>query len=43
LPEKQLATLFNAVDLAKFDPTARPLAGAELRKGLGIAPDRVVA
>jgi len=39
----RLATLFNAVDLARFDPSARPSAGAELRKYLHIAPGKVVA
>ena len=39
----RLATLFNAVDLAKFDPSARANAGIELRKKLGIALDKVVA
>ena len=43
LPESKLATLFNAVDLAKFDPAARPDARAQTRQRLGIAPDRVVA
>lgn len=43
LPESRLINLFNAVDLAKFDPAARPDAGAEVRKRLGIAADRIVA
>ena len=43
LPEEKLATLFNAVDLQKFDPAARPDAGADVRRRFGIAPDRVVA
>src|SRR5205823_6260757 len=43
LPESHLATLFNAVDLAKFDPAARPDAGMEVRRRFGIAPDRIVA
>jgi len=38
----RLATLFNAVDLAKFNPSARPAAGAELRKKLGIVSDKTV-
>lgn len=43
LPEDRLATLFNAVDLRRFDPGREPGAGVELRQRLGIAPDRVVA
>ena len=31
LPDHKLATLFNAVDLQKFDPATRPTAGAETR------------
>ena len=42
LPEGRLATLFNAIDLDKFDPSARPDAGAEVRRRLGIADDGVV-
>lgn len=43
LPESRLATLFNAVDLRRFDPGRNPTAGRELRRELGIAPARVVA
>jgi UDP-glucose:(heptosyl)LPS alpha-1,3-glucosyltransferase len=43
LPPAKLATLFNAVDLHKFDPIARPESGDEVRKRLGISSDRVVA
>jgi UDP-glucose:(heptosyl)LPS alpha-1,3-glucosyltransferase len=43
LPEQRLATLFNAVDLGKFDPAREPDAGAGVRRRLGIGPDRVVA
>ncbi|HWE04149.1 MAG TPA: glycosyltransferase family 4 protein [Tepidisphaeraceae bacterium] len=43
LPESRLATLFNATDLKRFDPAARPQVGIELRGSLAIAPDRVVA
>jgi UDP-glucose:(heptosyl)LPS alpha-1,3-glucosyltransferase len=43
LPDSQVATLFNAVDLARFDPAARPDAGVAARKWLGIDPDQVVA
>lgn len=43
LPTDRLATLFNATDLHKFDPAARPGAGAEVRRRLGIADDKVVA
>jgi UDP-glucose:(heptosyl)LPS alpha-1,3-glucosyltransferase len=39
----RLATLFNAVDLTRFDPSARPEARTELRKELRIAPDKIVA
>lgn len=42
LPEDRLATLFNATDLAKFDPAARPDAGREVRRRLGLGEDRVV-
>lgn len=42
LPEGKLATLFNAVDLAKFDPTARPSAGVEIRQRFAIGDDKVV-
>jgi UDP-glucose:(heptosyl)LPS alpha-1,3-glucosyltransferase len=41
-PEK-LATLFNAVDLGKFDPDARPDAGQDVRRQFKIASDKVVA
>ena len=43
LPGEKLATLFNAVDLKKFDPAARADAGTEVRTRLGIGTDRVVA
>jgi UDP-glucose:(heptosyl)LPS alpha-1,3-glucosyltransferase len=43
LPEERLATLFNAVDLAKFDPGARPAARDELRQRHGFAPGDMVA
>lgn len=43
LPEQKLATLFNAVDLRKFDPGARPAAGEEIRLKFGLRADRVVA
>jgi UDP-glucose:(heptosyl)LPS alpha-1,3-glucosyltransferase len=43
LPDERMATLFNAVDLAKFDPAARPAAGQEVRRRFNIADDRVVA
>lgn len=42
LPEDRLATLFNAVDLAKFDPAARPGARDEVRQRFNIGPDKVV-
>jgi UDP-glucose:(heptosyl)LPS alpha-1,3-glucosyltransferase len=43
LPDDRLATLFNAVDLAKFDPAARPGAREELRSRNGFSPDETVA
>jgi len=38
-----IAILFNAIDLARFDPEARPDTGHEVRRRFGIAADRVVA
>jgi len=43
MDERRLATLFNGVDLAKFDPSARPTAGREVRERLGVAAGEVVA
>jgi UDP-glucose:(heptosyl)LPS alpha-1,3-glucosyltransferase len=43
LPDERLATLFNAVDLARFDPAARPEAGDDVRRQFNIASDRIVA
>ena len=43
LPEEKLATLFNAVDLRKFDPEGRPGSLKDVRRRLGIGEDRVVA
>ena len=43
LPDDRLATLFNAVDLQKFDPAARPEARDELRRRHGIRPEDTVA
>lgn len=43
LPDSHLATLFNAVDLKKFDPAIRPNAGTELRSRLKINPTDTVA
>ncbi len=42
LPESKLATLFNAVDLNKFDPNLRANAGIEIRRKFNISSDRVV-
>lgn len=42
LPEAKLATLFNAVDLAKFDPAARAGAGNEVRRRFSIGDDKVI-
>lgn len=41
-PEAKLATLFNAVDLLKFDPMARTDAGLEIRHRFSIAKEQVV-
>jgi UDP-glucose:(heptosyl)LPS alpha-1,3-glucosyltransferase len=43
LPDERLATLFNAVDLHRFDPNRIPGAGQDLRYRLGIGPANVVA
>lgn len=43
LADSQLATLFNAVDLSRFDPAARPDAGAQTRRRLKIDADKIVA
>ncbi|HXE52876.1 MAG TPA: glycosyltransferase family 4 protein [Tepidisphaeraceae bacterium] len=43
LPESKLRTLFNAVNLQRFDPTIRPEAGAQVRGQFSIGPDKVVA
>ena len=42
LPSDRLLKLFNGVDLQRFDPAARPHAGADLRRRFGIADDDVV-
>lgn len=42
LAESKLATLFNAVDLSKFDPALRPEAGVNVRSRFRIGPDQVV-
>lgn len=43
VPASKLAALFNAADLAKFDPAARPDAGREVRRRFNLADDRHVA
>ena len=43
LPDEKLATLFNAVDLKKFDPDRIPRAGDRIRSEFKIGGDRVVA
>jgi UDP-glucose:(heptosyl)LPS alpha-1,3-glucosyltransferase len=43
LPESRIATLFNGIDLAKFDPAARPEAGSGVREKFNIKPADVVA
>lgn len=42
LPDGKLATLFNAVDLSRFDPRLRPDAGQEIRRRFSLGADRVV-
>jgi UDP-glucose:(heptosyl)LPS alpha-1,3-glucosyltransferase len=42
LDEAHLAKLFNATDLARFDPAARPDAGGDIRRRFDISADRVV-
>jgi UDP-glucose:(heptosyl)LPS alpha-1,3-glucosyltransferase len=43
LPPDHLATLFNAVDLAKYDPAARPQSPEALRAKFKIDPTRTIA
>ncbi len=43
LPEDRLATLFNAVDLKKYDPAARPGAGDAIRQKYHLAKEDIVA
>ena len=43
LPDDRLATLFNAVNLNRFNPSARPAAGDALRESLGIPSNRIIA
>jgi len=43
LAPDRLVTLFNAVDLAKFDPSLRPEAGQNIRTRFGIGAEKVVA
>ena len=43
LPDEKLATLFNAVDLNRFDPDREPGAGDRIRHQYKIGGDRVVA
>jgi UDP-glucose:(heptosyl)LPS alpha-1,3-glucosyltransferase len=43
LDEADLVTLFNAVDLARFDPKARPDERADMRKQLSLKPTHVAA
>ena len=42
LPDDRLAVLFNGVDLEKFDPAARPDAGAAVRRELDVGTRPVV-
>ena len=41
--DERLVPLFNAVNLSRFDPEARPRAGDELRSRLNIPDDAIVA
>jgi UDP-glucose:(heptosyl)LPS alpha-1,3-glucosyltransferase len=41
--EPRLVKLFNAVDLNKFDPSARPESRAQIREQLGVTDDQVLA
>lgn len=43
LPPEKLATLFNAVDLEKFDPLARPGERRETRRRLGVSEETPLA
>src|SRR5206468_982446 len=43
LPDEQLVTLINAVDLAKFEPNHAKPSGREIREGFGIRENQVVA
>jgi UDP-glucose:(heptosyl)LPS alpha-1,3-glucosyltransferase len=43
LPDEQLVTLINAVDLAKFEPNAAKTSGREVRDRFGIRENQVVA
>ncbi|HYE20423.1 MAG TPA: glycosyltransferase family 4 protein [Tepidisphaeraceae bacterium] len=43
LADEDLATLFNSVDLGKYDPAARPGERRDYRKGLGVTDDAPVA
>ena len=43
LPEEKLATLFNSVDLGRFDPDRHADAGCGLRRRLGLAAENRVA
>lgn len=42
LDASHMPLLFNGIDTNRFDPASRPEAGIELRKKLGIDPDRVI-
>ena len=43
IDQSRLVKLFNGIDLQRFDPTARPEAGTQLRKKLGISQQQIVA
>ena len=43
LKDEDLATLFNAIDLRRFDPTTRSDTRPQTRQELNIKPDKVIA
>jgi UDP-glucose:(heptosyl)LPS alpha-1,3-glucosyltransferase len=43
LPDNRLAVLFNAVDLARFDPDREPGAREKIRRRHGISGEKIVA
>lgn len=43
LNEERLVTLFNGIDITRFDSTLRPEARNDTRQRLGLADDRIIA